>query len=112
VNEAVEFLLATGLIKESRGKLVRGEREILLGTDSPFLINHQTHWRLKALQALERQAPDSLHYSTVLTCSQSDLSAIREILMRAIQETWPVIKESKDETMAVVNLDLFRLLRS
>lgn len=110
VRQSVEFLISTGLLKEKNSELFQGENNILIGTDSPFLIRHQTNWRMRALQELDNQKSDHLHYSSVITCSNSDLSTIKEIMIKAIQEIRETIKKSPDETLAVYNLDLFRVL--
>ncbi len=110
VRQTVEFLISAGLVKEKNSELFQGENNILIGADSPFLIRHQANWRMRTLQELDNQKSDHLHYSSVITCSNSDLSTIKEIMIKAIQEVRATIKTSSDETLAVYNLDLFRIL--
>lgn len=111
VNQSVEFLMSVGLLKLKNAELQQGENNLLIGADSPFLIRHQTNWRVRALQELDDQKGDHLHYSGVITCSKSDLVAIREIMISAIQQIRATVKDSTDETLAVYNLDLFQILQ-
>lgn len=63
------------------------------------------------MKSLDQPLASDLHYSGVITCSNQDLEKIREILIEAIQSIRNLVKDSKDETLAVYNIDLFGLLK-
>lgn len=112
VSEAVEFLLAIGVLKVFDSQLKQGETNLFIGTDSPFLSRHQLNWRTAAIRALDELNTKNLHYSGVITCSLEDSEKIRECMVETIQDIRKLVQASKDETLMVYNLDLFELLKS
>lgn len=110
MNEAFDFLVSIGLLHIEGNEVVQGETSLHLHQDSPFIQKHHANWRMKALQSLEQSKETDLHYSSVITCSQKDLSQVKEIFIRAVQEIRALIKDSKDETMASYAIDVIDLI--
>jgi hypothetical protein len=61
--------------------------------------------------SLERETPQELHYSGVISVGQDDLPKVREALVRALDDVRGIVKKSKDETVYCYSLDLFGLGR-
>lgn len=106
-RRAIDFLISTGLIRESQGGLLPGESRIHLTDDSPMISKHHINWRMQAIQSLDQEAPGELHYSSVVSVSRQDTPRVREILLKAIEEVRKVVKESKDERVCCYAVDLF-----
>jgi len=53
--------------------------------------------------------PEDYHYSGVVTLSQEDMGAVREILVKALQKSVEVIKPSREEKLCVLAMDFFEL---
>ncbi len=110
VLEILDFLSAVGLVKEnSRGGWEMGQSTMHLGTDAPMLSKHHINWRLKGLQSIERGNPQSLHYSSVITVSATDLPRVKEVLIAAIQTVRNIVRDSENEKIACYSIDCFEL---
>jgi uncharacterized protein (TIGR02147 family) len=108
VAEILDFLLSIGLVTHRKAKYEMAESGIHLGSDSPFLVQHLTNWRVQALRSLDQINPDDIHYSSVISCNSKDVPKIREVLLSAIQEVRQIVKESKnEECLMSYGLDLF-----
>lgn len=110
INEAIEFLLNIGVLKQSENKYSIGETHIFLSKGSPFITKHHTNWRIKAIQALDYKLEENFHYSGVITCSINDLPTIKEVLIRAVKEIREIVKDSPEESLCAYTLDLFKLV--
>jgi uncharacterized protein (TIGR02147 family) len=107
--EILEFLRSVGLVRADRGVFTPGEVRIHLAHDSPMISKHHTNWRIQAVRSLERESPQELHYSGVVSVSHDDLPKVRETMLRAIDEIRAIVKDSKDETVYCYAVDLFGL---
>ncbi len=110
VNEAFEFLLQTGLIKEVRSHLNLGQSKLHLGKSSPLVAKHHSNWRMKAIASLDNPDGTDLHYSSVVAISKADSLRIHQILIEAIERVRAVVKDSKEEVAYSYCLDLFKAL--
>ncbi len=109
VRSCLDFLISTGLIVLNRGCYQISSRRIHLGADSPLLAKHHSNWRLRAMQALEGQGESILHYSSVISLAEKDVSAIKDILLRALELQEAVLEASKEEAAYCLSLDFFRI---
>ena len=111
VEAAIRFLIQSGVLEQNpRGKGWRPAKvRIHLGADSPLVLAHHSHWRMKAIENIGRRDDQSLHYSSVVSMSHEDYFRIRETLLTAIRKSKEIIKESKDENIFGFNVDLFQV---
>ncbi|MEK6772818.1 MAG: hypothetical protein AABY64_02655 [Bdellovibrionota bacterium] len=58
---------------------------------------------------LDRKNAEDLHYSSVISVSKEVAQKICDIFLESIQSTEPVIKDSYDEEVFCLSLDLFCL---
>ncbi|MFL5812438.1 MAG: TIGR02147 family protein [Bdellovibrionia bacterium] len=111
VTQVLEFLVSRGLVQESKGRYSTGNTRIHLESDSPMIAKHHVNWRMQALQAVEKESADELHYSSVITASEGDIPRIREVLVKAIEQIREIVRPSQDETLYCYTLDLFSVVR-
>lgn len=109
VNQVVDFLVSIGLLLNAGGELTTGTSEIFIGTDSSLILKHHANWRVQAIDSLDREGPEDLHYSGAFSLSRHDLIQVKKILMKTIQDTLAVIKPSKEEELCSFSVDLFSL---
>jgi uncharacterized protein (TIGR02147 family) len=110
IAEVVEWLRKNDLVVvEPDGKLSIGKGRIHIGRHSRHVARHHANWRIKSLDALERTTQADLHYTAFLGISREAMGVLKEKLMAFLQETEPVIAESKEEAGVVLLLDLFEL---
>lgn len=109
VDPIIEFLVQHGVLDESRGRLKQGSARIHLPKGSPFLPKHHTNWRIKAIQSLDHERTQDLHYSMVMSLSKADVEKMRRIILEAIQRTEQVLRETGDEVVYSFCIDWFRV---
>ena len=109
IQEVLQFLTDTGLAHTSQGRYEIGVTRIHLSKDSPQIQRHHTNWRMQAINSIDVNNPRDLHFSTVVSMSETDVPVIKEILIKAIEECRKVIKDSKEEKIQSICIDLFEV---
>lgn len=109
VTEVLEFLASVGLAVPNGAHFEVGESHIRIGNDSHNIIKHHSNWRTRALEALDRERLEDLHYSGVVSLAREDLRRIKEILLDAVKTTQAVVKDSKEEELCAIAIDFFSL---
>lgn len=105
----LDFLTTRGLIIKEKSRYKISQPFLYLSKDSPHIQQHHMNWRLKALSAIAEKEPQNLHYSGVLSLSHDDFEWLRERMSSLLEEAASRLKNSKDEAIAALNLDLFSL---
>ncbi len=109
VQEVLNFLVETGLAVFNNHKYEIGKTRIHLGRDSIQIKSHHSNWRSKAIDSININSIDNLHYSSVVTISRTDVEKIKQILSKALDATKEVIRPSVEEEVHAINLDFFKL---
>jgi uncharacterized protein (TIGR02147 family) len=109
VSDCLGFLVASGLATVTSDRYRIGTTRIHLGQDSLLVNKHHTNWRMRAIHSLDVPSKGDLHYSSVISLSESDGAKVRAILLDAIERTEPILKESKEEAAFCMALDFFKL---
>jgi uncharacterized protein (TIGR02147 family) len=109
--EILEFLVSIGLaVQKEPGRFEIGTSRIHLGNDSPMISKFHTNWRMQAVRSLEKENfKNDLHYSSVVTVSDSDVVKIKSILVKNIDEIKSIIRESPEEGVHCFSIDFFQL---
>ena len=110
VKKAVDFLLSENLIIETSGEFYPGPSYLHLEKSSPNISKHHSNWRINAIQSLQDEKKEDVHYSTVSTLSKKDAEILRARLVQIIQEYVELLNGSSEETMYCFNLDFFKLI--
>lgn len=108
VQAAVNFLLKTELCKLVGGRLRPGPLSTHLESSSPWIGVHHSNWRARALQALNQEALENLHYTCPLTVSKRDARVIREKIIANIQDINSIVDPSPSEKLYCLNIDWFQ----
>jgi uncharacterized protein (TIGR02147 family) len=109
VQEILEFLTETGLAIQEGSQYNIGKTRIFLDKDSVYLSRHLLNWRNQAIQSVDRYKAGNLHFSNVVSMSKKDFPKIREIFVKAIEDSKKIIKDSKEEEVNIMNMDFFTL---
>lgn len=109
VNKVIEFLKVAGLVEEEKGKFKFTNRSWHLEKTSPFIQRHHINWRSQALQSVEKNLADDLHYSNVMAFAKKDSEKVKEILVKAVSDIKALIRDSPEEKVYVVAADFFGL---
>lgn len=111
VVAALSELEAMGFIQRKEREFLPQKRRYHLSEKSPTLKNHHTNWRLASVRSLDSKATDDLHYSSVMSISQSAFLEIRKLLLEAVENSEPIIESAKDEGVYTLTIDLFEVGR-
>lgn len=109
IISVLQFLVDNNLI-EQKGSSYKIKKSILhLEKDSPILTQHHTHWRLRAIEAIQTAKQDDLHYSGIMSLSHDDYEWVREKLAMLLEQVVERLGPSKDEKLATLCFDLFQI---
>ena len=100
------------LVSREGDHYLPGTSRVHLGTSSPMITRHHINWRMQAIGALEREdgrPNDALHYSSVVSVATDDVLKIKSLLVKAIENTKKVVRESGEEELHSICLDFFRV---
>lgn len=109
MSEVMRFLVARRLVREERGHFTGGEPLMHIPSDSPLISRLHAAWRMHTLGSLDRQNPEDLHYSGVVSLAADDYATVREILMKAVLKSHDVIRPSASERLCVLGVDFYEL---
>ena len=110
-SEILEFLVSVGLANQAGvDHFTIGQARIHLGADSDLISKFHTNWRLQALRSLDKESQQlGLHYSSAISISNEDFLRIKTMLVKAIENIKPVIRESEAEAPYAFCIDFFEL---
>lgn len=109
VAGVISFLEESGLIEEIDGRYTPTKKRIHLNRESTFIQRHHINWRSQALNSVEKNLATDLHFSTVVGLSKKDIEKIKEIFLKAIENSREVIRPSLEEEIIAITLDVFKL---
>lgn len=109
VEEILQFLLGTGLVKMGRKGLEIGDNQIHIDAKSPHVLHHHRNWRLKALQKQSLKDPNDLFYTGPMTLSKEDYEKCKEILRLSLEKIYKIIEPSPSENLYCLNFDFFEV---
>lgn len=109
VRTTLDFLSRIGLAVYNGRNYTIGSKHIHLGADSAHAKNHHTNWRVKTLQILDQNLKNNFHYSSAVTLSRKDVTAIKEVLIQALKSANKIIQTSKEEEIYSLNFDFYNL---
>jgi uncharacterized protein (TIGR02147 family) len=111
VARALEFLLATGLLREENGRFVVGETLTYITRESPLAAKHHLNWRLRAIQQLDHIPEEDLVFTNVIALSKKDFLKIREEIVKLLETYKAIGDPSPSEQLSFLTVD-WRKLRS
>lgn len=110
VNEALRFLLETGLCIDKSGSPEMGPKRTFIENTSPLIARHHTNWRL---QSVERSTKIDLGRDLMLTApmtlSNRDADKIRSLLLEVIEQAMKINTASPSEDLRCLCIDWFRV---
>jgi uncharacterized protein (TIGR02147 family) len=105
----LEFLEAKKLLRGKAGRYEVARSVLHLGRESRLLAKHHANWRLRAIEAVEIGSASDFHYSGVISLSGDDFEWIKAQLGVMLEESIARLKNSPDERLACLSMDLFEV---
>lgn len=109
VIQIMDRLERIGLVYKDGGKYLPGQSQMRLEKNSNHIIQHHSNWRVRALQSLDSETIEEMHYSGVVSLGRKDIAKIKNILLEALQSSIAVVKDSPEEELFCLNFDFFNL---
>lgn len=110
VNEALEFLLSSGLVIKKDDGFHLGPKRTYIDTSSTLVFRHHSNWRLKAIECFEKMDNNrDLALTAPMTLSPTDVPRIRQILTEAIEKIMKINTESESKELHFLNIDWLKL---
>ncbi len=109
VQGVLDFLIQCGLVETKGNRMIVKPSRTHLPADSPLIARHHSNWRMRAIQSLDHVHASDLHYSAVFSLSREGAEKVRTLLLEVLQESEPIIRNGKDETVYAMALDWFHL---
>ena len=106
-NEALDFLLQTGLCVKTNNRITFGPLRTHIGKDTPFVVKHHQNWRIKAFQSMELRRDADLHFTQPTAMSIEAAEKIRMMLPEMIENILNIAGPSESEVVRCFNLDWF-----
>jgi hypothetical protein len=110
VERVLEFLVSSGLCRETESEIGMGPRSTYLESRSPLVARHHGNWRVKAMEKHPvLDAANEIAYTAPVTLSKADALRIREILARTIERADAIVGPSACEKLYCLNIDWFEI---
>ena len=113
VSEVTSFLQASGLIQKKKNVFVPGKTTFHLDSSSHLLPLMHLNSRNLVMEKIQKfktnELSSNLVYSSAITLSKDDFKKIKDVLIRAIQDSKEIIKSSPEEILGVFNLDFIEI---
>jgi uncharacterized protein (TIGR02147 family) len=109
-NQVLQLIEKAGMAKFEKDEFHPTQARFHLGSHPAALKLHHTHWRQKALEAIDQlREKDELHYSSVMSIDLEAYQEIRKIILKSIEKMEPSIEKAKDSEVVVLAIDLFKV---
>ena len=115
VEHALAFLVRAGLCVEQGGAYGIGPKSLVIGKGDPLVHRMHIDWRqltISRLQRLKATADDEVCLTMPCSLSAQGQKKLRKLLLDTITRAGEIVDSSKEEHVAYLCLDLFRLTRA
>jgi DNA-binding MarR family transcriptional regulator len=107
--EVLKFLEQSGLVRFDKGEPVEVRNWLHVSDNRALIARDHNNWRLYSIRAFERNDPNNLHYSSVITLSENDVFRVKKLFLQALEDARAIIKPSKEEKLCSLLLDFFEV---
>jgi uncharacterized protein (TIGR02147 family) len=107
ISSVLEFLHEAGLISGKSGKLSPTKKRIHLNAEDELVGTHHKNFRMLAVRELDDPKGGALHFSSAMTLSRADAERVKSVILETISQTESILRPSPEETVRVLNIDLF-----
>jgi uncharacterized protein (TIGR02147 family) len=109
VVQVLEFLVSQNLVVLENGNYSVGPQSTHIGAGELLVTRHHTNWRLKAIEKLNQDSVQGLHFTSPLTIGEKDIPEVRKILLKTLDEIFDLIDVTEPDRFQVLCVDWFRL---
>lgn len=107
IEEILAFLTEHSMLEKKMNEYFPNQNWVRLGKDSPHIIKHHTNWRMQAVQNLERQKDNDLHFSGIYSMDLMTAKSIQTEIINFLKQQQKKIETAKEENLYILGLDFF-----
>ncbi len=111
VGRVLEFLRENDLVRHENDAWVPTQNWVSISKESPHIVKHHMNWRQKAVQNLEVQTDEDLHYSGMFSIDAQTALRVKDRLLEYLKEQHAEFEKAKEEYLFVVGVDFFRMVK-
>lgn len=108
-GKILDFLENNSLLKKQGGEYLTTESWVRLDKESPHINKHHANWRQKAIQSIDTQTNEDLHYSGVFSMDAATAAKIKDGFLEYIKSQLKNIETAKEENLFTIGLDFFQV---
>jgi uncharacterized protein (TIGR02147 family) len=108
-KKSVVLLERLGFVRVEKGRMTVTDQRFHVSEKTASLRAHHANWRQAAVRSLDEMGENDLHYSLVMSIDDASFAKIRAILLAAIENADPHIRDARDRKVCALNIDLFEL---
>jgi hypothetical protein len=108
LEKVLSFLEENSLLSKSFDSYLPTQNWVRLGKDSPHIVKHHTNWRIKAIQNLEQQTNDDLHYSGIYSIDEKTALQVKDEFLEYLKQQTQTFENAVEEDLYVLGLDFFK----
>jgi len=109
VESVLRFLEQSHLVENRSGQYVFAGGSFHLPRSSPLDQTHQTNRRLQALQAIQKNNPANIHFSSLFTADVETFIEVKKMITQYIEESHRKIHSSGTDNIYSMCLDVFEI---
>ncbi len=109
VQSSIKILEDLKVVKKTNRGWTISNKHLYLPKASPFTGTNHINWRQRAIENIQSQDTEALHYSVVSALSISDIEKFRELILKCIEDTRKVVEPSPEEETICFTCDLFKV---
>lgn len=108
VEKILNFLEQQSLVIKNTDSYKTTENWLRLGKESPHIIKHHTNWRIKAIEDLEVQTDQDLHYSGIFSIDEKTANSTKENFLTFLKEQTKSFELAKETDLYAIGIDFFK----
>ncbi len=112
LKDALQFLEDNNLIYQKNGEYHPSQNWLRLGRGSPYIKQHHSNWRQKAIHHFERNNDDDLHFSGIYSLDVKTAVSIREEILELISRQVKKIEKAPEKELYSLGIDFFSVSSS
>lgn len=112
VKEVLDFLVQSKMAIQERGEYKVSNNKFYLNKDSLLSQTSHRNWRILELNSMINPQKDDFHFSSIVTIDKKNANALKEKMLKCINECREVVSKSKEEDLFCYTIDLFSLKKN
>ena len=111
VGKVLDFMVENSLLAKEGDEYLPTQTWIRLDRESPHIARHHTNWRQKAVQNLEVQTDEDLHYSGIYSMDLKTAAQIKDRFLDFIKAQIKEIEAAPEKELFVIGIDFFNPIK-